>query len=85
MTPNVVQLNVGGQLFTTTTATLTSPLANGSMLGRMIELHMQEGQPSQAGAAGVIMVPTLADPRHPGSLFIDKDGSSFSYILNYLR
>jgi hypothetical protein len=66
---------------------LTSPLASGSMLERLIGLHMQEGQPSHAGADGgdVNMAPTLADPRHPGSLFIDRDGCYFSYILNYLR
>jgi hypothetical protein len=55
------------------------------MLERLIGLHMQEGQPSHVGAADVSMAPTLADPQHPGSLFIDRDGSNFSYILNYMR
>lgn len=86
--PNMVYMNVGGQLFTTTAATLTSPLARGSMLERLVELHMQEGQAGAAAAAAagpVSMPPTLSDPRHPGSLFIDRDGHSFAYVLNYLR
>jgi len=90
MAQTLVLLNVGGQLFTTTTATLTSPAATGSLFERLVSLYVQGG-PAAAGAAAsyssssVSMAPTLADPRHPGSLFIDRDGSIFFYILNYLR
>lgn len=59
----VVKLNVGGQLFVTTQATL-------------------ENFPS--------MLSTLCQHSHPASLidgylFIDRDPSSFRWILNYLR
>lgn len=87
MAQTLVLLNVGGQLFTTTTATLTSPAATGSLFERLVSLHVPGG-PAAAGAAAshsIHMAPTLSDPRHPGSLFIDRDGSIFFYILNYLR
>jgi hypothetical protein len=73
----VVLLNVGGKLFSTTAATLTSPLASDSMLQKLYSLHVdgQEGD----------MQASCTDPKHPGALFIDRDGECFSYILNYLR
>lgn len=40
----VVHLNVGGRLFTTTHATLTSPSAQGSMLEAMANMHLQQQQ-----------------------------------------
>ena len=83
MSPSqLVLLNELGKQFTTTAATLTVPEANGSMLARLVELHLgqQMSQPS-AGA----MQPALTDNRLGDALFIDRDGSLFHYILNYLR
>ena len=77
-TSSVVVLNVGGQLFTTSSATLTSPVARGSMLEALVGLSLEP-----AGAEA--MQATCADPKHPGALFIDRDDSTFAYILNYLR
>jgi hypothetical protein len=77
MSTSVVLLNVGGKLFSTTTATLTSPSARDSMLGKLFSLHM-EGEDGDMQA-------TCTDPRNPGALFIDRDGNNFSYLLNYLR
>lgn len=73
----VVLLNVGGKLFSTTAATLTSPLAHDSMLEKVFSLHV-EGQDGDMQA-------TSTDPRHPDALFIDRNGEHFSYILSYLR
>ena len=63
-----VQLNVGGQLFTTTWSTLTSVPDT-----YFTTLH-RSGQQWQ-------------DNPHTSNntLFIDRDGSVFGYILNYLR
>lgn len=89
---SVVLLSVGGQLFTTTQATLTSPLAHGSMLETLVQLHTQRLDASPAGdstaadaPSGHGMQPTLLDARHPDALFIDRDGGNFGYILSYLR
>lgn len=76
-------LSVGGQLFTTTASTLTSAFSQGSMLKKLVEIHECRQQVA-AGAVGG-MQPSLSDPRHLDALFIDRDGSTFSYILNYLR
>lgn len=79
MAATVVLLNVGGKLFSTTSATLQSPLAEGSMLETLVGLHVK-------GPDGdTTMQATCTDPRHPDALFIDRDGESFGYILNYLR
>jgi hypothetical protein len=42
----IIHLNVGGKLFSTTSATLLGPTAAGSMLERMVTLHL-EGQQQQ--------------------------------------
>lgn len=89
----VVLLSVGGKLFTTTQATLTSPLAHGSMLETLVDLHtqrLQDASPardmsSTEADAPCVMQPTLRDARHPDALFIDRDGGNFGYILSYLR
>jgi hypothetical protein len=47
------------------------------MLVKLFSLHV-EGQDGDMQA-------TCTDPRHPRALFIDRDGDSFGYILNYLR
>jgi hypothetical protein len=65
MSQNVVHLNVGGVLYTTTKATL-SRFPN-SMLGAMFNGSM----------------PTSCD--QDGRYFIDRDGSLFGFILNFLR
>lgn len=82
---SVVLLSVGGQLFTTTT-TLTAPPVNGSMLERLIELNLERQKLRvEHPAVAASMQPTLSDPRHPDALLIDRDGSTFNCILNYLR
>jgi hypothetical protein len=80
----VVLLSVGGQLFTTTRATLMSPLAHGSMLETLVELHTQR-QAAESARTTRSMQPTLLDSLHPEALFIDRDGSNFGYVLSYLR
>ena len=63
--PSIVNLNVGGQHFTTSQQTLTSD--PNSMLAAMFSgKHTQE-------------------PTGDGSFFIDRDGTHFRFILNYLR
>jgi BTB/POZ domain len=61
----IVQLNVGGGLYTTSRATLIR--YPDSMLGAMF--------------SG--MFPTARDSE--GRFFIDRDGSTFGHILNFLR
>ncbi|XP_078407037.1 BTB/POZ domain-containing protein KCTD16-like isoform X2 [Cetorhinus maximus] len=68
--PEVVELNVGGQVYFTRLSTLTS-LPN-SVLGRMF------GQKRNSGG------PDLARDNR-GRFFIDRDGFLFRYILDYLR
>jgi hypothetical protein len=82
----VVSLNVGGQHFTTTAATLTSPQAAGSMLARLVALHLEQDACNGAlDESPARMAPSLSVPGMPGTLFIDRDGSMFAYILTYLR
>lgn len=61
----IVQLNVGGALYTTSRATLIR--YPDSMLGAMF--------------SGII--PTACDSE--GRFFIDRDGSTFGHVLNFLR
>ncbi|XP_022079596.1 BTB/POZ domain-containing protein KCTD8-like [Acanthaster planci] len=65
--PAVVELNVGGQLYTTALSTLTQQ--GDSMLAQMF--------------TGRTRGPLQRDSR--GRYFIDRDGSLFKYILDYLR
>jgi len=64
--PNLVLLDVGGSLYSTTLATLTSN--PDSMLGRMF--------------SGKFPVRVCEEDNR---VFIDRDGTHFHYILNYLR
>jgi len=64
--PEVISLNVGGHIYTTTLCTLRK-LEPNSMLARMF-----------SGLMGV------RKDAH-GNYFIDRDGTHFGYILNYLR
>jgi hypothetical protein len=81
-----VLLSVGGKLFTTTDATLTSPFARGSMLETLAGLHRDQLAAALQGRTYMpAMQATRYDPRHAGAMFIDRDGVNFSYILNYLR
>ena len=66
MPDQVISLNVGGTLYTTTIGTLTRYPE--SMLGAMFN-----GQ----------YLPTNLDKQ--GSYFIDRDGPTFKYILQYMR
>ena len=65
MAQDIVHLNVGGTLYTTTKATLCR--FPNSMLGAMFNGAM----------------PTTKD--ESGHYFIDRDGSLFMYVLNFLR
>ena len=62
---STIELNVGGQHFTTSLQTLTKD--TGSMLHAMFSGRFD------------------TKPAEDGSYFIDRDGSHFRYILNYLR
>ena len=62
---STVELNVGGQHFTTSLQTLTKD--PGSMLHAMFSGRFD------------------TKPAKDGSCFIDRDGTHFRYILNYLR
>ena len=66
MNGDVVTLNVGGTIYTTTRSTLTK--YPDSMLGAMF---------------GGQFVPTSCDTQ--GNYFIDRDGTTFRYVLNFLR
>jgi len=61
---HVVELDVGGVMFKTTTSTLQS--VEGSMLASMF--------------SGRYKI-----PKSGGAVFMDRDGTHFRYILNYLR
>ncbi len=63
---HIVKLNVGGTLFTTSTATLTS--CPDTMLGAMFSGRH-----------------ALPKDEETGAHFIDRDGTHFREILNFLR
>ena len=63
--PSLVNLNIGGQDFTTTIDTILS--------------H----PPSFLSALVTTKLPTTLDSR--GNIFVDRDGSRFRVLLNYLR
>ena len=65
MAQDIVRLNVGGVLFTTTKATLCR--CPDSMLGAMFNGSMSTAKDEQ------------------GCFFIDRDGSMFGHVLNFLR
>lgn len=60
-----LKLNIGGQLFTTSLATVRKD--RGSILQGMFSERFD------------------SKPAEDGSYFIDRDGTHFRYILNYLR
>ena len=60
-----LKLNIGGQLFTTSLATVRKD--RGSILHGMFSERFD------------------SKPAEDGSYFIDRDGTHFRYILNYLR
>ncbi|KAG5190777.1 BTB/POZ protein [Tribonema minus] len=64
-TAAVVELNVGGALFTTTRSTLAAD--PDSMLARLVNGNLSSARDAQR------------------RLFIDRDGSNFNIILQYLR
>ncbi|KAI8505297.1 hypothetical protein Bbelb_174060 [Branchiostoma belcheri] len=77
--PNdIVSLNVGGHIYTTTRATLMagSQSWSQSMLSRMVS----QGPRGRAQTRGA---EPLRDPQ--GRYFIDRDGVVFRHVLNFLR
>ncbi|XP_019616694.1 PREDICTED: BTB/POZ domain-containing protein KCTD19-like [Branchiostoma belcheri] len=73
--PNdIVSLNVGGHIYTTTRATLMA--GSQSMLSRMVS----QGPRGRAQTRGA---EPLRDPQ--GRYFIDRDGVVFRHVLNFLR
>jgi len=81
----VVYLNVGGQLYATTEATLSSELAADSRLKAAVSAHVAHMR-GEAAAAGLVRAPEIPlDPAHQGAVFLDRDGPSFRFVLNYLR
>jgi hypothetical protein len=63
---SIITLNVGGSIYTTTLATLTSS-GEGNYFSCLLSDRF----------------PILRD--ESGHIFVDRDGKSFRYILNYLR
>jgi hypothetical protein len=63
---SIVTLNVGGSIYTTTLATLTSS-GEGNYFSCLLSDRF----------------PTLRDAN--GNIFVDRDGKTFRYILNFLR
>ena len=63
--PSIIDLNVGGHLYTTSLTTLTK--YPDSMLGAMFSGR----------------IPVAKDSK--GNFFIDRDGETFRYVLNFLR
>ncbi|KAF8064617.1 Klhl12 [Scenedesmus sp. PABB004] len=88
----VIQLNVGGTRFTTTVATLTSELAAGGELARLVEkrgerasqrLWQRWDDAASAAEMGASLLSSDDDPTC--SLFIDRDGALFGHVLSWLR
>ncbi|XP_056456887.1 BTB/POZ domain-containing protein KCTD16-like [Gadus chalcogrammus] len=67
--PDVIELNVGGQVYYTRHATLTS--SPNSLFGKLFS--------NKKGSSNDL----ARDPR--GRFFIDRDGFLFRYVLDYLR
>lgn len=67
----VVYLNVGGQLYATTEATLSSRHAEGSRLQAAVAAHVAHMR-REAAAAGFVQAPPEIplDPAHPGAVFL---------------
>ena len=63
--PPIINLNVGGFVYTTTLNTITRD--PNSMLGRMFSGRQEIAKDSK------------------GNYFIDRDGSLFRHVLNFLR
>ena len=64
----LVELNIGGQFYTTTVATLTKYSA--SSLARSVNVYLER---------------KAIQKDNQSKLFIDRDGTIFRYILEYLR
>jgi len=72
---NIIALNVGGQQYTTAAKTLTK--YPDSLLARSMTAFFKSENPNNH------LIPIEKDEN--SRLFIDRDGSIFRYILDYLR
>ena len=70
MSGKIIRLNVGGTLYTTTLATLTTGVASGSVLAAMFD--PDSGRPP-------------AEKDDKGNFFIDGEPGPFEHILRFLR
>ena len=81
----IIELNVGGQIYTSTTATLISKKPN-SKLALLIKIFLKHQKCDLNGTmteVGEKPMPIMRDSQN--RLFIDRDGAIFRYILDYLR
>jgi hypothetical protein len=82
--PQVVELNVGGARYAALRSTLLS--CAGSKLFAMFEGLAQGGEAIECPAEGIPGEVRAPLPRGAdGAYFVDRDGASFRYILQYLR
>ena len=72
---NLVELNVGGHLYTTTLATMTKYPS--SKLSRSVASYFDDSKEDND------IIPKRTDRK--SRYFIDRDGETFRYILDYLR
>ena len=77
MNNTIVEVNIGGQLYTTTTSTLTK--YPDSVLARSVTAFLNLKSENLSNH----LIPIEKDDN--ARLFIDRDGAIFRYILDYLR
>ena len=89
--PKVMRLNVGGVPYKTLLSTLVRKIP-ASVIAKMFDGVRQhgggpgglaEGVPGGGGDMSTVLLPKDPDAEH--TWFIDRDGPSFDFVLNYLR
>lgn len=89
--PKVMRLNVGGVQYKTLLSTLVRKIP-ASVIAKMFDGVRQhgggpgglaEGVPGGGGDMSTVLLPKDPDAEH--TWFIDRDGPSFDFVLNYLR